>query len=179
VLSNHYLYRKMLNDPSAREKLGVDPADHRDALAPRNGFRISWEGGRSFQSPPGVATTNIVVDPGDESRAELLQRIGDGVYIGRIWYTYPVNGLNAGDFTATVVGDSFLIEGGRLGAPLKPNTVRIDDNIRPVLRNILGLSRDRKPAVLWGSLETAFYVPAVAVEGVRLSQIGEFLETSP
>src|SRR2546423_11724233 len=40
---------------------------------------------------------------------ELLQTVRDGLYIGRIWYTYPINGLRAGDFTCTVVADSYII----------------------------------------------------------------------
>jgi PmbA protein len=39
------------------------------------------------------------------SREELLRRVGNGPYIGRIWYTYPINGARAGDFTCTVTAD--------------------------------------------------------------------------
>ena len=59
----------------------------------------------------------------------LLARVRDGLYVGRIWYTYPINGLRAGDFTCTVVGDSFIIRDGRITAPLKANTLRINDNL--------------------------------------------------
>ena len=66
----------------------------------------------------------------------------DGLYIGRIWYTYPINGLRAGDFTCTVVGDSFIIRDGRLAAPLKANTVRINDNITRLLASVVGVTKD-------------------------------------
>ena len=64
---------------------------------------------------------------------ELIREVGDGLYIGRIWYTYPINGLRAGDFTCTVVGDSFVIRDGRIAAPIRANAIRINDNITRVL----------------------------------------------
>jgi len=68
--------------------------------------------------------------------------VGDGIYIGRIWYTYPINGLLAGDFTCTVVGDSYIIEGGKITEPLKPNSIRIADNIRNLLNQVIGTTKD-------------------------------------
>src|SRR5262249_15027157 len=144
ALSNFYETERILNDPKAKEKLGVDPRDHRAGLVPRNGFRFGLGGGRHFDMPPSIAATNVVIE-GREDRDldDLLREVGDGILIGRIWYTYPINGLMAGDFTCTVVGDSYLIKDGKLAAPLKPNTVRINDSIHNVLNNILGVSNDR------------------------------------
>ena len=71
-------------------------------------------GGGPSTWPPTIAATNVVVEGAETAgRDELLRSVGHGLYIGRIWYTYPVNGLRAGDFTCTVVGDSFLIRDGR------------------------------------------------------------------
>ena len=96
LLSDYYSTQQMLHDPRGREKLGVDPREHQGALVPRNGFRFSG-GGRHFNKPPRIASTNIVVEGTEpQPSEELLRRVGDGLYIGRLWYTYPINGAAAG-----------------------------------------------------------------------------------
>lgn len=176
LLSNWYETQRLLGDPRGTEKLGLNPREARKALTPRNGFRFGPGGGRHFDQPPGIAATNVVLEgTRSHSHRELLALVGDGLYIGRIWYTYPINGLAAGDFTCTVVGDSFLIKDGRLGSPLKPNTVRINDNILKVLNTIVGMSRERRGTFAWAA-EEIVYAPEIAVEGMRMTEIAEFLE---
>ena len=129
LLANHYESQRLQRDPAAKEKLGVDPKDAASALVPRNGFRFARGGGRHFSTQPGIHATNVVV-PGDiESTEAMCRLVGNGIYIGRIWYTYPVNGLRAGDFTGTVVADSYVIKDGKLAEPVKPNTLRINENV--------------------------------------------------
>jgi len=101
--------------------------------------------------------------------------VGDGLYIGRIWYTYPINGLQAGDFTCTVVGDSYLIRDGRIGPPLRANTLRINDNLTTILNNVVGVTKDVRGTVVWAADEVA-YAPEIAVSGVRVDAIGGFME---
>ena len=139
----------------------------------RNGFRFGSGGGRDFDAQPGVAASNAVVAGGEPvSREELLRRVGDGLYIGRIWYTYPINGLRAGDFTCTVVADSYIIRHGRIAAPLKPNTIRINDNIATFLNNVVGVTNDAKGTIGWATDEVV-YTPEVAVSGVRIDSIAD------
>lgn len=177
TLANHYEYQRMLHDPRAREKLGVDPHERRDAILPRNGFRFGTGGGRHFNAPPGIAATNVLIESRrPRSPDGLLREVGDGVYIGRIWYTYPINGLRAGDFTCTVVGDSFLIKDGRLAQPLKPNSVRINDNILKLLSAILGVGNNPKPTLVWAADEIV-YAPDIAVGGVHLEEIAGFMQS--
>ena len=102
--------------------------------------------------------------------------MGDGIYIGRIWYTYPVNGITAGDFSGTVVGDSFIIKNGKLAAPLKPNTLRMNDNVLRVINNILGIGSDRLGTVRWSS-DQITWAPELAVADFRLEEIGEYMDT--
>jgi PmbA protein len=104
------------------------------------------------------------------SRDELLARVGDGLYIGRIWYTYPINGLRVGDFTCTVVGDSFHIRNGRLAAPIQANAIRINDNIQRLLRGILGIGADRREITVWAADEV-IHAPEIAVSDVRVDAI--------
>ncbi|HUP34951.1 MAG TPA: metallopeptidase TldD-related protein [Candidatus Limnocylindria bacterium] len=176
LLSHWYDTQRLLHDPAAREKLGVDPAAAAAALAPRNGFRGDGGSGRSFESTPGTSASNVIVEGADPvSLADLAARIGNGLYVGRIWYTYPINGLRAGDFTCTVVGDSFIIRDGRIAASLRANTIRINDNVTRLLGAIVGTTKDARGTPLWAADEVV-YAPAIAVSGVHVDAIAGFME---
>jgi PmbA protein len=172
-LTSWYSTQRLLRDPALAAKLGATGARAAAALTPRNGFRFGAGGGRQFDSPPGIAASNIVVE-GQEpvSHEELLRRVGDGLYIGRIWYTYPINGPSAGDFTCTVVADSYIIRDGRIVAPLKPNVIRINDNIATFLNNVVGVTKDAKGTIVWAADEVV-YAPEVAVSGIRVDAIAD------
>lgn len=175
-LTNWYEAQRLLHDPHLRDKLGVEGREAEVALVPRNGFRFGAGGGRHFDMQPGVAASNVVVEGADPvSRDELLARVRDGLYLGRIWYTYPINGLRAGDFTCTVVGDSFIIKDGRLAAPIKANAIRINDNVLRMLGRIVGITKDVKGTLVWAADEVV-YAPEIAVEGVRVDEIATFME---
>jgi predicted Zn-dependent protease len=177
LLSNHYETQRLLRDPKAREKLGVNPQEHQEVLVPRNGFRLSGRGGRQFDIPPSIAATNVFIEGTVPHTTEsLLNQVGDGVYIGRIWYTYPMNGLRAGDFTCTVVGDSYLIKDGRIAAPLQGNTVRITGNIRTLFGNILGITKQSRPVVGWAADEVV-YAPEIALRDLQLTEIAQFMDS--
>ncbi len=171
-LSNSYYRNKVLNDPSSIDKIGADPNSIKDALQPKNGFRPGEAMIRNFNGRPSIVPTNVIVEGSETIDAnELIKKVGDGLYIGRIWYTYPINGLIAGDFTCTVIGDSYLIEGGSITAPLKPNSIRIADNIHNLLNQVIGISSSRNPILLWGSPEI-IYSPEIAVRDISLHEIG-------
>ncbi|MEX0683025.1 MAG: TldD/PmbA family protein [Dehalococcoidia bacterium] len=175
LLSNWYESQRIQNDPNAKDKLGVDPKDWKHAFMPRNGFRYARGGGRHFDSQPGTHPTNILI-PGDVADTEsICKLVGNGIYIGRIWYTYPVNGLRAGDFTGTVVADSYVIKDGRLAEPVKPNTLRITDNIVKVLADVIGVTKTGKPTLVWAADEIV-YAPEIAVKGVHLDAIAEYMD---
>ena len=175
-LANWYESRRLLRDPALKDKLGVAGERATAALVPRNGFRFGEGGGRQFDNQPGVAASNMIVEGREPiSREELLRRVGDGLYIGRIWYTYPINGLRAGDFTCTVVADSYIIRDGRIAEPIKPNTIRINDNIATFLNNVVGVTKDVKGTIVWGT-DQATYAPEIAVSDVRVDHIAGFME---
>jgi PmbA protein len=175
-LSNWYETQRLLNDRALGEKLGATGGEARRALVPRNGFRFGAGGGREFDAPPGIAASNVIVEGADPvSLAELLRTVGEGLYVGRIWYTYPINGLRAGDFTCTVVADSYIIRAGRLAAPLRANAIRINDNIGNILENIVGITKDVRPTIVWAADEVV-YAPEIAVRGVRVDEIAAGME---
>ena len=174
-LSSWYETQRLMRDPARADKLGRGPDEAlARALAPRNGFRFAPGGGRQFDTSPSVSATNVVLQAEDTvSREELLRRVGDGLYIGRIWYTYPVNGLRAGDFTCTVVGDSYIIRDGRIAEPLRANVIRINDNIATILNNVVGVTKDVRGTVVWAEVA---YTPELGVSGVRVDAIAGFME---
>src|SRR5258708_9595480 len=93
---------------------------------------------------------------------EFIRTVGDGIYGGRVWYTYPINGQRAGDFTCTVSGDSYLIENGRLTAPIAPNSLRISAHIDDVFGAAAVVGNRLLPSFVWGQSEL-FYLPALAI----------------
>lgn len=177
LLSNHYETQRLLRDPRAREKLGLHPQEHPEVLAPRNGFRLSSQGGRQHDVLPSIAATNVCIEGREpHSRDSLARLIGNGVYLGRIWYTYAMNGLRAGDFTCTVVGDSYLVQDGKLAAPLRGNTLRVTGNIKSLLRQVLGVSRQARPIIGWAADEV-IYAPEIAIRDLQLTEIAQFMES--
>lgn len=171
-LGNHYYWRKFQEDSEGPGKLGGTQERARTSLSARNGFRSGEALGRNPQVRPGIVPTNVGLEgEGASDEAVLLEDLGRGIYIGRIWYTYPVNGLRAGDFTATVVGDSFVVEEGRRSTPLRPNSLRLHGNIHQVFRKIRGIGRTPQTVVLWGS-PSVLRVPALLVEALFLEAIG-------
>ena len=176
LLSDHYNFQRILADPQGREKLGVDPQIAAPSLAPRNGLRPGNGGGRDFNCAPSITPTNLIVDSNREhSQEDLFRLVGDGIYIGRIWYTYPVNGVAAGDFSGTVVGDSYVIKDGKLGPPLKANTLRMNDNVLRVINAVLGVGSQRRATVRWSS-DQVTWAPELAVSDFNLEEIAGHMD---
>ncbi|MGC2304034.1 metallopeptidase TldD-related protein [Candidatus Binatus sp.] len=170
VLSNFYDTHRMLTDEHRAEKLGPSAPAKLD-FPPLSGYRIGEGGGRRFDASPGSAGTNVVMRArGGVTDRELVRAVGAGVYVGRIWYTYPINGQRAGDFTCTVTGDSYLIRDGELAEPLAPNCLRMNANIAQVFENPLAVGSRPRPATVWGSPE-AYYVPAIAADAIALAEV--------
>jgi PmbA protein len=172
LLSNFYDAHRLATDDDLAEKLGPQ-ASTATSFGAHNGYRLGEGGGRRFDATPGAAGTNVVMhaDDGLDDRA-LLKAVGDGVYVGRIWYTYPINGQRAGQFTCTVSGDSYLIRNGRIAAPLSPNSVRINAHIDQVFNRVVAAGRRSHPALIWGSPE-AYYVPEIIADSIDLAPIGD------
>jgi PmbA protein len=175
-LSSWYETERLMRDAALATKLGATGERARAALVPRNGFRFGAGGGRQFDSQPGISASNIVLEGRETvAREQMIRNVAQGLYIGRIWYTYPINGLRAGDFTCTVVGDSYIIRDGRVAAPLRANVVRINDNIRTILDNITAVTRTQRGTLVWAADEVV-YAPEIAVTGVRVEEIASSLE---
>ena len=170
LMSNFYDSHRLATDEERAEKLGI-PADKISMFPPLNGYRLGEGGGRRFDQSPGSSGTNIVMKAREGLDDDaMIRKVRDGLYIGRVWYTYPINGQRAGDFTCTVSGDSYLIRDGKLAAPLAPNCLRINANIAQIFARPLAVGRKSAPAIVWGAPE-AYFVPPIAVDGVTLGAV--------
>jgi PmbA protein len=171
LLSNFYDSHRLLTDEHRAEKLGPE-ASAKVTFPVRSGYRLGESPARRFDAHAGSTGTNVIMRTrGGVGDRELIAAVGDGIYIGRIWYTYPINGQRAGDFTCTVSGDSYVIRNGKIAAPLAPNCFRINANIEQVFVQPLAIGKRSETAVVWGSPE-AYFVPAIALEGIQLAQVG-------
>ncbi len=172
LLSNFYDSHRLAGDESRAAKLG-ESAPSRPSFPPHNGYRAGQDGGRRFDSAPHSSATNIVMRARDgRGEAELIKKARNGIYVGRVWYTYPINGQRAGDFTCTVSGDSYLIENGRLTTPIRPNSLRINAHIDDVFGAASAAGSRLLPAFIWGQPE-AFYLPALVVDHLPLTSTTE------
>lgn len=142
------------------------------AVKPNGGWRLGSYGGRRFDASPRAIASNVLLRArnGDRER-ELARSVGHGIQVGRVWYTYPINGQRAGDFTCTVSGDSYLIENGRVSAPLAPNRLRINANIDEVFGAMRAAGNRTQLALVWGEPH-AFYVPALVAESLSFAPVG-------
>jgi|HubBroStandDraft_4_1064222.scaffolds.fasta_scaffold36598_2 predicted Zn-dependent protease len=170
LLSNFYDTNRILTDEHRAEKLGASAPAKLD-FPPLSGYRLGEGGGRRFDASPGSAGTNVVMRArGGVNDRELVRAVGDGIYVGRIWYTYPINGQRAGDFTCTVTGDSYIVRNGEIAEPLAPNCLRINANIAQVFEHPLAVGSRVRPATVWGSPE-AYYIPAIAAGSIELAEV--------
>jgi PmbA protein len=170
LLSSVYDSHRLESDELRQEKLGKDGTHAK--FPAHAGYRLGEGGGRRFDAEPGSSATNVVMRArGAISERAMLEALGDGLYVGRIWYTYPINGQRAGDFTCTVTGDSYLVRDGKLAEPLAPNCLRINANIAEVFERPLAISARITPTIVWGAAET-YFVPAIAAESLACAEIG-------
>lgn len=170
LLSNFYDSHRLATDDHRAEKLGPLAGDA-VPFAPRSGYRLGESAVRRYDSHPGSTATNVVMRTrGGASERELIRAVGEGIYVGRVWYTYPINGQRAGDFTCTVSGDSYLIRDGALAAALAPNALRINANIEQVFARPLAVGNRAQATLVWGAPE-AYYATALAAGKIALTAI--------
>ena len=170
LLSNFYDSHRLATDEHRAEKLGPLGAEQTN-FPPHSGYRLGESAVRRFDANPGSAATNLTMSArGGKSERDLIRAVGEGIYVGRVWYTYPINGQRAGDFTCTVSGDSYLIHKGVLAAPLAPNALRINANIEQVFAHPLGVGNRARPALVWGAPE-AYYTIALAAGEIPFTAI--------
>lgn len=112
--------------------------------AKKDGTRSTGNAGGSANSPPSVSGTNFVISPGRQSIDELASEVKQGMMLSR--FSGNVNPVN-GDFSGVVKGGR-IIKNGELGHAVKE--VMVAGNVFDCLKNLTGLSRERK--VIYSSI---------------------------
>jgi PmbA protein len=106
--------------------------------ARKDGEKSTGNADGSTTSPPSVATTNFVIQPGRSSLDGLVSEMNQGIMINR--FSGNVNPVN-GDFSGVVKG-GWLVRYGELVHPVKE--VMVAGNVFDCLKHLTGLSKDRK-----------------------------------
>ncbi|HEY2107555.1 MAG TPA: metallopeptidase TldD-related protein, partial [Candidatus Binataceae bacterium] len=84
LLSNFYDSHRLAADEALAQKLG-ESAPPRLVFAANNGYRISEDGGRRFDSAPHTSASNVLMKTRDGiSQAELIKTVRNGIYVGRV-----------------------------------------------------------------------------------------------
>jgi PmbA protein len=135
---------------------------HNATTARRDGSTSTGNASRpSYRGVPGVAPTNLVLEPGSDPADALLRRAGRGVYVQDVKGVHSGANPVSGEFS---VGASGLrVEGGRLGEPLREMTIA--STLPDVLRGIEAVGADLRffpgagaigaPTILVGEMTVA------------------------
>lgn len=129
-----------------------------------NGLRVGDLPGRRYDAYPSPGLTNLVVEPGEFKREELIADTKHGLLLSRIWYTYPIT-PQLGDFSTTS-RCGFLIRSGEVVGSAKQ--VRIHENLPRLLKLVSGVADDVEQVMPWGA-SAAVYSPTLRFSGVYIS----------
>ena len=118
----------------------IERGEIRDSLvSPRSAKEYGYtangaEGGESPQS--------LDFAGGELASADVLHALGDGLYVGNLWYL-NYSDRPGGRITGMTRFATFKVEGGRIVAPVEP--LRFDDTIYRMLgENLVDLTRERE-----------------------------------
>lgn len=111
-----------------------------DALAsPRSAkeYQLATNGAGGGESPE-----SMDLAPGTLPEAEVLQKLGTGLYISNLWYL-NFSDRPAGRITGMTRFATFWVENGKIVAPVTP--MRFDDSIYRILgESLVDLTRERE-----------------------------------
>jgi len=115
----------------------------------------------SYRSLPGVGATNLVVRQGEGAPADLVARVGEGLYVQDAAGLH--SGVNpiSGEISVGVTGR--LIQGGGLGAPVREVTIACD--FLQLLGGVCDLAGDAR----WIPLHGSVHAPSIAVREIAVS----------
>jgi PmbA protein len=114
---------------------------------------------------PGPAAANVVMKPGRACEPELIAAVQHGVYLQRFWYTRLVDRV-AGTITGVTRDACFLIEDGRLTAPL--DGMRFTESVIDVLAQAEAAGRDLRSQPVMNVWNGAVSAPSLRSPSFRL-----------
>ncbi len=116
-----------------------------------------------YDAPVAIRPFTMYLAPGELTEEELLEKVGNGVYINALGGLHAGANQISGDFSLQSGG--FLVEGGKKTTPVKSFTVA--GNFFRLLENIALVANNLK--VGNPSNITAFGAPTVMVEGLSVA----------
>ena len=130
-----------------------------------NACRLGVPLGRSTDPIPVSAPHNLTMLSGSMSRDEIIKSTKNGILVGRLWYTYPVNPIK-GDFSCTARSGIQIIKDGKL-YPAKP--VRIIHNLPKLLQNISAIGNNLRTVLPWAAMPIT--CPTIKCDGISITPI--------
>ena len=114
---------------------------------------------------PEPTAANIVMTGGTLTEDELIAQVERGVYLQRFWYTRLVDRV-AGTITGVTRDACFLIEDGRLTAPL--DGMRFTESVLTVLAGVQDIGAQVRSQPIMNVWNGAVSAPAVRTAAFRL-----------
>lgn len=111
----------------------------------------------SYRTPPSVGTTNLLIEPGETTLEGLISQAGDGLYVTDVAGLH--SGVNPVSGTFSVGAAGRLIEGGRLGRPVREITIASD--LVGMLQAVTAVGSESRWMPLGGSVKA---VPLLIAE---------------
>ncbi|MBI2141254.1 TldD/PmbA family protein [Candidatus Woesearchaeota archaeon] len=112
---------------------------------------------------------NLIFEKGKFNKEEMIGQVKRGLIVTNVWYTRFQN-YEAGDFSTIPRDGIFLIENGKVTAPVKE--LRISDNLIHILQSIAAVGKDQEALFGW-EVEIPTLTPPVLVKGVRVTKSAE------
>jgi predicted Zn-dependent protease len=107
-------------------------------VSPRSAreYGVATNGANANETPE-----SLDLAPGALAQSQALEALGDGIYVGNLWYL-NFSDRSACRLTGMTRFASFWVENGRIRAPL--NVMRFDDSAYRILgENLEALTRER------------------------------------
>ena len=124
--------------------------------------RSTGNAGRgSYRSLPGVSATNLVVKSGRGTLADVMARVGEGLYVDSVAGLH--SGVNPISGEISVGATGRLIEKGMAGRPVREVTIAAD--FLRLLESVSDVGGDAR----WIPLHGSVYAPSVVVDEIAVS----------
>ncbi|HWC32706.1 MAG TPA: metallopeptidase TldD-related protein, partial [Actinomycetota bacterium] len=112
---------------------------HNTQTAVRDGASSTGNASRpGYRGVPGVAPTNLLLEPGGETAEALLGRAGTAVYVQDVTGVHSGANPVSGEFSVGATG--LRVDGGALAAPLREMTIA--STLPDVLKAIEAVASD-------------------------------------
>ena len=111
-------------------------------------------------SATGIEPKGLYIAPGELSNKELMEKLGDGLYLTSLQGLHAGANVQSGDFS--LQADGYLVRDGKKAAPIKNFTVA--DNFYQLLNKVTAVSSELK-----FSVGSDYGAPEVLFTGVAVS----------